>query len=90
MDRILAGYKTDSNFTPGCKRLRDKFSRNGYWFKKNKYGREFLCVPLDAALRLDIIREAHDPVYMGHCGRTKTLELVTRTFTWADVTAFVQ
>eukprot|EP00798_Chlamydomonas_sp_ICE-L_P001723 gene1723-biopygen14553 len=86
MDRILEGYASDPLFAAGHKRLRDKFSRDGFWFKKSKHGRDYLCVPDNRVLKQDIIREQHDPIYMGHCGRTKTLELVTRTFTWDDVT----
>eukprot|EP00798_Chlamydomonas_sp_ICE-L_P030045 gene30045-biopygen15901 len=86
MDRILEGYASDPLFAAGHKRLRDKFSRDGFWFKKSKHGRDYLCVPDNRVLKQDIIREQHDPIYMGHCGRTKTLELVTRTFTWDGVT----
>eukprot|EP00798_Chlamydomonas_sp_ICE-L_P005513 gene5513-biopygen2579 len=86
MDRILEGYASDPLFAAGHKRLRDKFSRDGFWFKKSKHGRDYLCVPDNRVLKQDIIREQHDPIYMGHCGRTKTLELVTRTFTWDCVT----
>eukprot|EP00798_Chlamydomonas_sp_ICE-L_P020582 gene20582-biopygen29339 len=86
MDRILEGYASDPLFAAGHKRLRDKFSRDGFWFKKSKHGRDYLYVPDNRVLKQDIIREQHDPIYMGHCGRTKTLELVTRTFTWDGVT----
>ena len=86
MDRILEGYASDPLFAAGHKRLRDKFSRDGFWIKKSKHGRDYLCVPDNRVLKQDIIREQHDPIYMGHCGRTKTLELVTRTFTWDGVT----
>eukprot|EP00798_Chlamydomonas_sp_ICE-L_P017219 gene17219-biopygen26116 len=90
MDRILEGYPSDPLFAAGHKRLRDKFSRDGFWFKKSKHGRDYLCVPDNRVLKQDIIREQHDPIYMGHCGRTKTLELVTRTFIWDGVTADVK
>eukprot|EP00798_Chlamydomonas_sp_ICE-L_P029835 gene29835-biopygen11557 len=90
MDRILEGYAFDPLFDAGHKRLRDKFSRDRFWFKKSKHGRYYLCVPDNRVLKQDIIREQHDPIYMGHCGRTKTLELVTRTFTWDGVTGDVK
>eukprot|EP00798_Chlamydomonas_sp_ICE-L_P011161 gene11161-biopygen12616 len=67
MDRILEGYASDPLFAAGHKRLRDKFSRDGFWFKKSKHGHDYLCVPDNRVLKQDIIREQHDPIYMGHC-----------------------
>ncbi len=58
--------------------------------RKDKKNREKVVAPDDKNLKNDIIAELHCPVYMGHTGSGKTLELVQRTFYWKGVTNNVE
>jgi hypothetical protein len=91
-ERIIAGYQADPVFTSpkGQTKRKKYFSRDGLWFRKDRKNREKVVVPDDKSLRNDIIAELHCPVYMGHIGSGKTLELVQRTFYWKGVTNDVE
>ena len=39
-------------------------------------------VPEDDPVRLRIIQQCHDSPLAGHLGQAKTLELVTRNYSW--------
>ena len=43
-------------------------------------------VPKDEKLRAEVIRLHHDRLAVGHGGRWKTIELVTKNYWWLDVT----
>jgi hypothetical protein len=90
MDRILMGYSTDKEF---LKAKENRFTRCGFWFQRNGRQEDRICVPGDAKLRRDIIKESHAPPYMGHTGRTRTAEQVARSFVWPglnkDVETFI-
>ena len=53
------------------------------------YYRGQIYVPDDTQLCKDIISQAHDALMAVHLGRHSTLELVTRTFWWPGIHAFV-
>jgi hypothetical protein len=46
-------------------------------------------VPQDTSIKLDILQRHHDTVTAGHPGEAKTLELVTRNYTWPRIRQFV-
>jgi len=46
-------------------------------------------IPDDNELRLRILRDHHDVQAVGHPGRTRTLELVSRNFYWAQQRRYV-
>src|SRR5271163_4842055 len=46
-------------------------------------------VPQDDSIKLDILHRHHDTVTAGHPGEAKTLELVTRNYTWPRIRQFV-
>lgn len=48
-----------------------------------------VCVPNQQALRVAILRQAHDGHSAGHLGRDKTLKLVSRDFHWPGLRSFV-
>jgi hypothetical protein len=48
-----------------------------------------LYVPKDPQLRHDILKAHHDSPLVGHPGRWKTLELVTRNYWWPGVSRYV-
>lgn len=48
-----------------------------------------IYVPLDPQLRHDILHNHHDTPIVGHPGRWKTLELVTRNFWWPGISRYV-
>ena len=47
-------------------------------------------VPKDEALRRDIVKQYHDHIAIGHPGRWKTYELVSREFWWPGISTFVK
>jgi hypothetical protein len=49
------------------------------------YYREKLFVPASDRLRLHLIQQHHDTPAMGHSGRTKTLELLSRNYYWSGM-----
>lgn len=58
------------------------------------YVRDKLLIPPDEALRLQILHRTHSSAPGGHPGRTKTYDLLRRTYFWPnlsrDVATFVQ
>jgi hypothetical protein len=51
--------------------------------------RGHIYVPKDNDLRKDIVRLYHDNIAMGHPGRWKTYELISREFWWPGLSQFV-
>ena len=49
-----------------------------------------IYVPKDKELRAEIIQLHHDVLAVGHGGRWKTVELVTRNYWWPGVTRDVE
>jgi hypothetical protein len=47
-------------------------------------------VPKDEELRRDIVKKYHDNVAIGHPGRWKTYELISREFWWPGMSTFVK
>ena len=48
-----------------------------------------IYVPDDNPLKIDILRQNHDSHFAGHFGQAKTFDLVTQTFYWPGLCAFV-
>jgi len=48
-----------------------------------------IWIPDNDELRLRILRNHHDAQAVGHPGRTRTLELVSRTFYWPQQCKYV-
>ena len=86
LDRCRAGYSIDRTFADQKKGL----GEDGLYRDK----RGAVLVPAVDTLRMDILKEVHDTPYGGHLGAARTLELLTRVFTWpkvhADVEQFVK
>ena len=86
--RIVRGYDDDHFFSIE-KNLLSLAKRDDFWWRQ-----ELICVPNSGSLRTDCIRLHHDPPYVGHLGRDKTVKLVLRQFWWPtvakDVAAYVQ
>ena len=61
------------------------------WEEKDglAYYQEQIYVPNDTQLCKDIISQPHDALTAGHPGRHSTLELVTCTFWWPGIYAFI-
>jgi hypothetical protein len=49
-----------------------------------------LYVPHDDALRVELMQMHHDDPLVGHCGVTKTLELLLRNYYFPDIDAYVK
>ncbi|MCG8668213.1 MAG: DDE-type integrase/transposase/recombinase, partial [Pseudomonadales bacterium] len=61
--------------------------RNGLLYHPSPRG-EQLAVP-GQAMRLAIIKEAHDPPYAGHFGADKTIDLVGRSYWWPGMSTHI-
>lgn len=84
MNKIQSGYKNDPVFKKAP--LPKSWSlRDGFYFFENR-----LIVPQSNTLRDDIIRAAHEPPYAGHMGAAKTIEVLSRTFYWPQMTEHVK
>ena len=53
------------------------------------YRNNLILVPNDNHLKTEILRSRHDTKLAGHPGRSKTLSLVRRSFTWPSMKRFV-
>ena len=88
MAEIQDGYVTDPSFAAD-KVNKLYVKKDGFYVHANR-----VVVPAVVDLRHRIIMECHDPVWCGHGGREKTLDLVQRAFYWpgmaADVKSYVQ
>lgn len=76
---ILKLLKEGARYHKGIP-LAEYEDRNGYL-----YSRDRCYVPRSNRLRLRIIQQAHDSVPGGHPGRTKTYDLVTRSYWWSGM-----
>ena len=54
------------------------------------YHRGKLYIPADKSLRTEIVRRNHDTLSAGHPGKHGTLELVSRSYWWPGMAAFVE
>ena len=52
--------------------------------------RGYTYVPKDVALRRDIVKLYHENIAIGHPGRWKTYELISRDFWWPGMSTFVR
>jgi transposase InsO family protein len=87
-DRILELLR---NGTRQCKEI--SLADCKEWNGRLVY-RDCIYVPDHIPLRLQLLQDHHDPPAMGHPGRAKTLELLTRKYYWPsmrkDVDRFVR
>ena len=49
-----------------------------------------IYVPDDVQLKLDLLKQHHDSILSGHFGRSKTTELLSRSFWWPGLRLFVK
>ncbi|KAJ9509744.1 hypothetical protein QJQ45_011390 [Haematococcus lacustris] len=80
MQAIKQAYAADTRFADEAF-TSQLYQHEGLWV--TEWGR--VVVPDDAALREKVIYTMHDTRSAGHLGMTKTLEQVTRWFTWPGV-----
>jgi hypothetical protein len=66
-------FKVTENSSPLLK-------SDGLWCKDDK-----LVIPNDDRLKDKVLVQAHDSIFAGHPGRTKTYDLVTGNFWWPGV-----
>src|SRR5271154_4091587 len=66
--------------------------RSAEWSQSNGllYFRGKIYVPNSAELRRRIVSLCHDTKIAGHCGRWKTLELVSRNYWWPQMSRYVR
>jgi hypothetical protein len=93
LDRIRDAYVNDDE----CRVMMAEPDKQGYCvvdgllMRHNDHG---IFVPDEAALREDILREAHDSATSGHMGRAKTLARIDERFYWPglarDVARYVE
>ena len=57
---------------------------DGLWIKEGR-----VYVPADTEIKLRILEAHHDRKTAGHLGQEKTLELITRDYTWPGIREFV-
>ncbi|KAJ9514191.1 hypothetical protein QJQ45_002279 [Haematococcus lacustris] len=82
---IKQAYAADTRFADEAF-TSQLYQHEGLWL--TEWGR--VVVPDDAALRKKVIYTMHDTRSAGHLGMTKTLEQVTRWFTWPGVSENVK
>ncbi|KAJ9531536.1 hypothetical protein QJQ45_014991 [Haematococcus lacustris] len=82
---IKEAYAADTRFADEAF-TSQLYQHEGLWL--TEWGR--VVVPDDAALRKKMIYTMHDTRSAGHLGMTKTLEQVTRWFTWPGVSENVK
>ncbi|KAJ9521151.1 hypothetical protein QJQ45_022858 [Haematococcus lacustris] len=80
MSAIKQAHAADTRFADDAF-TSQLYQHEGLWL--TEWGR--VVVPDDAALRKRVIYTMHDTRSAGHLGMTKTLEQVTRWFTWPGV-----
>ncbi|KAJ9512274.1 hypothetical protein QJQ45_012943 [Haematococcus lacustris] len=85
MQAIKQAYAADTRFADEAF-TSQLYQHEGLWL--TEWGR--VVVPDDAALRKKVIYTMHDTRSAGHLGMTKTLEQVTRWFTWPGVSENVK
>ncbi|KAJ9525182.1 hypothetical protein QJQ45_020705, partial [Haematococcus lacustris] len=85
MQAIKQAYAADTRFADEAF-TSQLYQYEGLWL--TEWGR--VVVPDDAALRKKVIYTMHDTRSAGHLGMTKTLEQVTRWFTWPGVSENVK
>ncbi|KAJ9528913.1 hypothetical protein QJQ45_000477 [Haematococcus lacustris] len=85
MQAIKEAYAADTRFADEAF-TSQLYQHEGLWL--TEWGR--VVVPDDAALRKRVIHTMHDTRCAGHLGMTKTLEQVTRWFTWPGVSENVK
>ena len=83
---ILSYFQNGAHKAPIDIRRRFKlynFHDGIFWFQ------DMVFVPDNDELKRQILRSKHDAPAMGHQGRLKTLDLVTRTFYWSTLRRYV-
>src|SRR5215475_2256717 len=72
-------------------RMKAKSLRSAEWRKADGllYFRDRLYVPNDPELRRQIVEQHHDSKLAGHPGRWKTLELVSRSYWWPQMSRYI-
>ncbi|KAJ9519372.1 hypothetical protein QJQ45_023170 [Haematococcus lacustris] len=85
MQAIKQAYAADTRFADEAF-TSQLYQHEGLWL--TEWGR--VVVPDDAALRKKVIYTMHDTRSAGHLGMTKTVEQVTRWFTWPGVSENVK
>ncbi|KAJ9533777.1 hypothetical protein QJQ45_026860 [Haematococcus lacustris] len=85
MQAIKEAYAADTRFADEAF-TSQQYQHEGLWL--TEWGR--VVVPDDVALRKKVIYTMHDTRSAGHLGMTKTLEQVTRWFTWPSVSENVK
>jgi hypothetical protein len=68
--------------------VQDKFKEYEY-DEGILYLRDKIYVPADEEVKQAILEVHHDSVMAGHPGQAKTLELVSRTYTWPSLKAYI-
>ncbi|KAF8756014.1 hypothetical protein RHS01_04650 [Rhizoctonia solani] len=83
LEEILQFLQNESKAPPSIKRaFKDYEMEAGLLFYQGR-----IVVPDVGTLRMDLLRIFHDSPLVGHPGRQRTLELVSRTYYWPGIRA---
>ena len=80
LDRCRDGYKSDPWFQDDTNTASLRFLNGLYQNEK-----DIIYVPDVDTLRVEILSEIHDTPFGGHLGASRTLEQVSRLFTWPQL-----
>jgi transposase InsO family protein len=84
IDRILTANRTSESLAEFRKKVTEEQSdwqlRDGLILYKDR-----LVVPEDSHLRTELIREAHEQLFMAHSGRNKTCRLIGVRYYWSNL-----
>ncbi|CAL5371561.1 unnamed protein product [Camellia sinensis] len=95
LERIRASAAIDSEYQRLVQQVKDGTVRR-YWLENDLlHGKgDRLYVPSVGGLRLELLRETHDPQGAGHPGQQRMMALLSRSYCWPkmedDVEAYVK
>src|ERR1700709_1724324 len=86
MEMFRTSKKRDASVIKALASNDPKFREaDGLVFKKAEGGKELSYVPVDKRIREMILKSFHDLPTMGHPGRFKMHEAITRSYMWSGV-----
>jgi hypothetical protein len=85
---IVSSYPIDPLYAADNRRSLQFCHEGSHWYYTAAHGKR-LCIPLDAALRQQLLIEVHDAPLAGHLGYDKTLAAMQRRFYWTTLAADV-
>ena len=89
--QICSCNKVDDSIAKALKAISDKVLVSDEWVQQDSITLHRGCVyiPNNAQLHHDIVKAHHSPPMVGHPGKWKTLELVSRNYWWPGISCYV-